>query len=67
MPPTVEERARHKAQAIVMAIEVDGECEHIAQILARYPGLPPDIVQQITRAAAELIGAVFMLDKAAGR
>ncbi len=67
MPPTVEEQARQRAQMTVVAIEVDGECEHIAQILARYPGLPPDIVQQITRAAAELIGAVLLLDKASGR
>lgn len=51
----------NRAQLEVAAIEVDGECDHIAKLLATYPDLPEDVVRQISRAAAELIGARLLL------
>lgn len=54
-------RARRNAQLQVAAIEVDGELDHIAELLSKYPNLPEQVVRQITRATAELIGARLVL------
>lgn len=51
----------NRAQLEVAAIEVDGECDHIAGLLSKYPDLPEDVVRQISRAVAELIGARLLL------
>jgi hypothetical protein len=56
-----------RATLEVVAIEVDGICDEIAAILSKYPGLPEKIVRQLTRAAAELIGARFMAIEQAER
>ncbi len=64
MPPTVEEQARHKIRLEVAAIEVDGVCDEIAEILATYPQMPPQVVRALTQAAAELIGARLALVRA---